>query len=395
MKKPLRVIDLGEGPRIGYATRLLAGFGAEVIKIERPGTGDSTRSSGPFPNDKLDRENSGLALFLDAGKRSVCIDQDSDDGIKTLSQLLDTADLVFDEISQQQAIRLGLDEESMDANYPQLIRASISPFGMNGPNCDLEAPTLMLEALCGWLALSGEPGQTPARIRGELASAVIPGSYAVIGALAALNWREEHGEGQFIEISAQEAMISASRFYETTYAQRGIEIPRLGSMLHPTYGYMQARDGYVALCAATGEQQEMLPILADMAEYIGDPLFQLVQDGSADSSPAKPLFYGWIADHDRKDIFKKAQELRVPAGYLSNANDVLTLPQLIARGALTPQKTPDSEITFPGPPFRMSEMSHMTGKAPLLGEHTREILSNDTKLSNDEIEDLYKRGVLA
>ena len=171
MSDPLRVIDLGEGPRVGYATRLLAGFGAEVIKVEHPDRGDATRSFGPFPNDQVDPENSGLALFLDAGKRSICIDLDCQDGRDTLSRLLDSADVVVDEISQSQALKLGLDQETIEAERPRLVRTSISPFGMDGPNCDLEAPTLILEALCGWLFLSGEPG---GRSRGNRAGLCLP-----------------------------------------------------------------------------------------------------------------------------------------------------------------------------------------------------------------------------
>lgn len=395
MKESLRIIDLGQGPRVGYATRLLAGFGADVIKVEPPGSGDAVRGLGPFPNDRADPEYSGVALYLDAGKRSICIDLDCEDGRDILSCLLDTADVVIDETSQEQALSLGLNLDAMESNWPQLIRTSISPFGMDGPNCDLEAPTLILEALCGWLFLSGEPQRAPSRIRGELASAVIPGVYATIGTLAAINWREVHGEGQLVEISAQESMLSASRFYETTYAQRGVEVQRVGSALYATYAYKPAKDGWVALCTATAEQREMLAILTGLAEHIDDPLFQIV-DESAENSPLRTEYDNWVATHERKDIFHQAQELRVPAGYVSDALDVLSLPQLLAREALTTQSTPGSgTITFPGAPFRMSGLPFKAHRAPHLGEHTREILSIETNLSDREIENLYHRGIVA
>lgn len=394
MTDRLRVIDLGQGPRVGYATRLLAGYGADVIKVEPPGRGDTTRHAGPFRDDNEDVNLSGLALFLDAGKRSVCIDVDSPDGREILDELLQTADIVVDEMSADRADALGLGADMLDTRWPQLIRTAITPFGLDGPYKDFDAPLLILEALCGWLFLSGEPGRAPARIRGELASAIIPGVYAVIGSLAALNWRREHEEGQLVEISAQESMLACSRYYETTYAQRGIEIQRLGPLLSPVYGYKQAKDGWAAICAATGPQSATVAELAGMAEHKGSSLFKQIARRE-DEDALYQEFDAWCASQSRFDLFQLAQENRVPAGYVATAEDVLKLPQVLHRNGFENQPCGElGSLVFPGAPFRMSETEFTLNPAPRLGEHTKEILAGEVGLSDERLDALIQEQVI-
>ena len=394
MTRALRVIDLGAGPRVGYATRMLACFGADVIKVEPPGGGDSTRRAGPFPDGREDPNLSGLALFLDAGKRSVCLDLDQPQGRDVLDELLGLADIVVDEMSAARAETLGLSGSALEKRFPQLIRVSITPFGLDGPNRDFDAPLLILEALCGWLFLSGEPGRAPARIRGELASSIVPGLYATIGALAAHNWRDEHGEGQLVEVSAQESMLACSRFYETTYAQRGIEIQRLGPLLYPTYGYKRAKDGWAAICAATDEQREVAAIMAGLAEHVDDSLFSRT-DSEAYESPLLSTFDDWFADKTRFEIFELAQQLRIPAGYVATAEDVLELPQLRSRDSLESQPCDQLDpLAFPGAPFRMSGTDFTLERAPVLGEHTADVLAGELGMPAERLDTLRSEGVI-
>lgn len=394
----MRIIDLGQGPRVGYATRVLAGYGADVIKIEPLHTGDNLRAHGPFPDDRPDPDMSGIALYLDAGKRSVCIDLQRMEGRQILHRLLLGADAVIDEIESDLADTLNLDEVTLDHCYPQLVRVAISPFGVEAAaeSDDSSTPTLILEALCGWLWLSGEPGRPPARIRGEVASALAPGLYAAIGALSALEWRRAHGAGQLVEVSAQEAMLAASRFYETTYAQRSIEIGRLGPNLYPTYGYIPAANGWLALCAATAEQREMIAIMTEMAEYIDDPLFQAT-DESAASSAQLAQMRAWIAAREHQETFELAQQLRIPSGYVSTAEDVLQLPQILARGALQRQSTPAmvDDLVFPGAPFKMDNTPFESRAAPKLGEHTDEVLVTELNIGIEQLNAWRSQGIVA
>ena len=395
MSARLRIVDLGSGPRVGYASRLLACYGADVVKVEHPDGGDSTRRSGPFPGDEPHENRSGLAVFLDAGKRSVCLNVDHPKGVTLLERLLAGADVVIDEMSVARAESLGLDSVSLDGRWPRLIRVSITPFGLSGPLRDFNAPALILEALCGWLHLSGEPGRTPARIRGEMASAIVPGLYAAAGALAALRWRDQHGEGQLVEVSAQESMLACSRFYETTYAQRGIEFGRLGPRLYPTYGYKACQDGWAAVCAATLEQRQMTAFLSEMAEHADDPLFTET-DERADESPLREQFDSWFSSQRRSDVFDRAQELRIPAGYVALPEDILTMPHLLARNALAEHHCGDlAPMQFPGSPFAMAETAFAAGPAPELGAHTRDVLGGELGIAGAELDALQSEGVIA
>lgn len=254
----------------------------------------------------------------------------------------------------------------------------------------------MLEALCGWLFQSGEPGRAPARIRGELASAVIPGLVAAIGTLTALEWRRDSGEGQLVEISAHEAMLAASRLYETTYAYYGLAIKRLGPILSPTYGYRPASDGWVALCAATDARREMVAHMTGMSEHLKDPLFsEATGSARAASSPLVPELDRWLAERKREDIFQLAQELRIPCGYVATAADVLALPQLLARAALIEQQYPGGgALTIPGPPFPMSAQSFHARRAPRLGEYNREVWVQEIGLAPEEFDHLVRAGVV-
>jgi CoA:oxalate CoA-transferase len=390
----IRIIDLSTNAMGGYATRVLAAYGAEVIKVETPRTGDPTRSIGPFRNDRPDPNSGATSLFLDANKKSVTLDIRRADGRRILDRLLAGADVMFETFAPHDASALELDYEQLDERFPRLVVTSITPFGKSGPYRDFEASQLILEAMSGWLFQSGEPGLPPARTRGELSTAMVPGLLAASGTLAALAWRAESGEGQLVEVAAMEAMLAASRYYETTYAYRQLMVSRLGTTLSPTYCYRPARDGWAALCATTDQQREILAHVMELSDYLDDPAFARPAPGAKAASEAAALIDRWVSERSRAEIFHLLQSMRVPGAYLTTADEVLGLEQLRERQAFVRIEHPAAgALEYPSAPFKMGVTPFRTERAPLLGEHNEEIYRGRLDISAEELRRLECEGI--
>ena len=393
---PLRIVDLSTNPAGGYATRLLAAFGAEVIKVEPPRAGDPTRAIGPFPNDRPDPNCGATSLFLDVNKKSVTLDVAKPAGREILGRLLEGADVLMETFPPSKADELRLNYADLEQRFPRLVLTSITPFGKDGPYRDLEACELVLEAMSGWLFQSGEPHRTPTRTRGELATAMVPGLLAASATLAALSWRASSGEGQLVEVSAMQAMLAASRYYETTYAYRGLLISRLGTTLSATYCYRPASDGWAALCATTAQQREICAHVMELSEYLDDPAFT---GSAAGPNPAQgqatDLIDRWVTRHSRAEIFHLLQGMHVPSGYLTTADELLGLDQLKEREAFVHLEHPGAgALQFPAAPFKMSVTPFRSGRAPMLGEHNREIYLARLGLGEDEFAGLTGEGII-
>ena len=392
----LRVIDLSTNPAGGYATRLLAAFGAEVIKVEPPREGDPTRAIGPFPNDRPDPNCGATSLFLDINKKSVTLDIAKPAGREILGRVLEGADVLMETFPPSKADELGLDYASLERRFPRLVLTSITPFGKDGPYRNFEACELVLEAMSGWLYQSGEPLRLPTRTRGELATAIVPGLLAASATLAALAWRASSGEGQLVEVSAMEAMLAASRYYETTYAYRGLLISRLGPTLSPTYCYRPASDGWVALCATTDQQRELCAHIMELSEHLDDPAFAPAAAGSDPSqSQVADQIDRWVIQRSRAEIFHLLQGMHVPSGYLTTADEVLGLDQLKEREAFVHIDHPAAgALRYPAAPFKMSVTPFRCGRAPMLGEHNREIYLERLGLDENEFAQLTREGII-
>jgi crotonobetainyl-CoA:carnitine CoA-transferase CaiB-like acyl-CoA transferase len=393
--QPVRIVDLSINPMGGYATRMLAAYGAEVIKIEAPRTGDPTRTIGPFPGDIPDPDTGAASLFLDANKKSVTLDIRKPAGRRILDRLLESADVMFETFAPRDADALGLIYDRLEPRFPRLVVTSITPFGKSGPYRDRAASELVLEAMSGWLFQSGEPGHPPTRTRGELATAMVPGLFAASGTRAALAWRAESGQGQLVEVAAMEAMLAASRYYETTYAYRQLMVTRLGTTLSPTYCYRPARDGWAALCATTDQQREILAHVMELSEHLNDPAFARPAPGATPSGEVPALIDRWVFEHSRAEIFHLLQGMRVPSAYLTTADEVLGLAHLRERQAFVRIEHPKAgALEYPATPFKMSVTPLRSERAPLLGEHNEEILGGRLGIGAEELRRLKTEGIV-
>ena len=216
----IRVIELAQGVAGPYCGKLLADAGAEVIKVEPPEAGDSSRNLGPFPDDIPDREKSGLYLHLNTNKKSVSLDAGTASGRTILKRLLAKADILIESFPPGHMAGLGLGYDDLKDELPDLIYCSITPFGQTGPYRDYKANSIALMALCGLMYVSGDPDREP------LATGGYPADYfaalnAWVAVLAALAFREREGGGQYIDVSMLESLGCADEYNTGMYSFMG------------------------------------------------------------------------------------------------------------------------------------------------------------------------------
>ncbi|MXY45037.1 MAG: CoA transferase [Dehalococcoidia bacterium] len=377
----LVVVERAEGIAGPVCGKLMAGFGAEVIKVEHP-MGDISRKLGPFPNDERNPEASGLFLYLNAGKKSVVIDSDDPSHRERLRELIDRADVLVDGATGLEAAGPGYGE--LSGTNPDLVLVSITPFGLSGPYRDCAATNLVVHALSGELGLAGSRHLPPLKKGGNLAD-YHAGCHGFIGAVAALLARERVG-GQHVEVSHLESLTSIlgatmnGWLYNENVSRRGDADPwslgtaarrgEDGPYWEPS-GVWQAKDGYVLAYGRssadwTGAIREMSEELPELAS----PRFTTEEGRGEHAEELTRLFGQWVSEHTKEEVYRLAQRYGHAYGYVATARDLLESPQLKHRRFFVEMEHPvAARVTMPGAPFRMSRTPLVTRRAPLLGEH--------------------------
>lgn len=388
----LVVLDLSESISGPYCTKLLADYGAEVIKIEKPGLGDSSRRIGPFPDDQPDAERSGLFLFLNTNKKSITLNVGSDSGTQIFQRLVQGADILVENFRPGAMASLGLDYEVLAGINPALIMTSISYFGQRGPYRDWEGADIIAQAVGGLMGLTGEAEREPLKL--PLSQAEFQaGLNAAVATLCALYFRDETGEGQQIDVSVQEAVASILEASVTMYSYSGFVRGRMGSRHHlqcpskvmPTKGgfiYVQAGANWDHFATYLETPQLMEPRLASLLRYhYADEVEGLIQP--------------WLEKRDAREVFSTGQEWRIPFALVLGIDEVMADPQYKARGFFQEIDHPlAGRLTYPGAPFRMSETPHQAGRAPLLGEHSEEIYCQRLGFTKGDLAGLRENGVI-
>lgn len=393
----LRVIDASEGVAGGYCTRLLAGLGADVIKIERPAIGDSLRRAGPFLRDVPHVETSAPNLHLGAGKRSITLDINTRSGADLLRRLLAGADAL---IASDAARPRQLMGDALGDQYPQLVVTWITPFGATGPRAGWRATDIVAHAMGGYLAMTGDPDRGPVKPYGGQ-SAYQAGLHAALGVVAALAARDRRGTGgQEVDVAA----VEASSFLIGGALARafifGRESTRNGTRpvgMSPEYLYPSVirpcADGHVyvhrhnrfpdLLAALTQEPRLAAP------DVLSQPL------GHADETDA--IIDRWLATRDKWQAVVEAQELRVPFTEVLDPAEVVEdrLGQLTDRGFFVEAEHPVAgAVQVPGAPFVMPASSWAARRAPLLGEHNRDVYIGELGLATHTLARLAAAGVI-
>ena len=396
----VRILDLAQGS-FGYAGRLLAGLGADVIKVEPP-AGDPLRGWPPFPNDEPGIEVSARHLHLDAAKRGLVIDLDSAEGQVLLRSLVAESDALIESFEPGYLAARGLDYDALLELRPDLVMVSVAHFGQDGPYAGYRGTEIVDVALGGYLRLCGDPDREPVKPYDDLVT-----QHAALHAAAALMVGLTHrdltasdgapGEGDWFDVSAQDAALFLIGGPTQTYAFDGRVATRNGTRLlftNPVYAYPSTlrpcRDGWVH---AHSNNRRMDLLVALMPDVGIEQLLDLPM-GNADA--IDEAMDRWLARYDRVEVVEQAQALRLPFTEVLTPEEILDDPHLEAREFLVEVDHPVAPtMRQPGPPARLSATPWRTGVAPLLGQHTDEILGDLLELDTAAIAELRDAGVVA
>jgi len=388
----LLVLDLSENVSGPYCTKLLADYGADVIKVERPGAGDPARQAGPFPGDRPDPEQSGLFLLLNTGKRSITLDLASERSAEIFKRLVQKADMLVENYRPGVTAGLGIDYAALSGINPSLVMASITYFGQDGPYRDWNGCDLVAQATGGLMALTGEAGREPLKLPLEQAE-FQAGLNAAVALLCALYFRDETGEGQHIDVSVQEAVASILEGALTAYSYSGYVMQRIG----PRHQHkcpstvMRARDRYVHI--QSGAYWDHFAALVEAPQLMEPRLASVFRYRYADEVEA--AISPWVERHAAEEIFDRGQEWRIPVAMVLGVEELTSDPQYEARGYFQQMDHPRAgRLAYPGGPFRMSRTPAEARRAPLLGEHNGDIYAGMLGLPSDYIAELEEQGVI-
>ncbi|HZY60713.1 MAG TPA: CoA transferase, partial [Candidatus Binataceae bacterium] len=377
----LLVIEGGEGIAAAFAGRLLADLGAEVIKVEPP-EGDITRRRGPFRGDFPDPENSGLFLYLNAGKRGITLDLHTADGRGALHRLLGRAAVLLHNFAPSERGQLGLDGSTLSQAFPELIVATVSAYGGSGPRANYRAYELNAFHASGAGAVnpfdSPYPELAPLKVFGSLAE-FEGGLNTAMVTLAAIWHRLATGSGQIVDVSEQEALAATLEFNFVFYSYAGIESSRFGSRRSGPWFIARCADGYVLFSFVyEGDWTRFVQWLGH-PQWTKDPDFADLTARGINSNKLRPLIQEWVRTWKVRDLFAQARAQNVAIVPLSTMADVYHDEQLSARKFFMPLPTSDphrERLLVPGYPFQSTAgIWSPRGAAPRLGEHNELIAS--------------------
>lgn len=380
----LKVVDLSRIMAGPWSTQILADLGADVIKVERAGSGDDTRAWGPpFLKDRdgNDTKESGYYLSVNRGKRSIALELDKPEHQEIVRALVARSDIVVENFKVGTLKKFGLDYESLKQVNPRLIYASITGFGQTGPRKDNAAYDFMIQAMGGLMSVTGEPdgapGGKPQKV-GVPITDIMTGMYAAIGVLAAVARRNESGEGEHIDIGMLDVQVSFLANQAMNHLVSGRTPQRTGNA-HPNIqpqDVFKTADGHLVLVVGNDGQFEKFCAVINRPELATDERFmrnsgrvknrQILADIINECLTQKPISY-WVAE---------LEAAGVPAGPINTIPMVFEDEQVRHRGMLTQAEHPLSgRVPLVTSPMKFAVNPLPNPKAPpLLGQHTDDIL---------------------
>ena len=393
----LEYADFIAGP---YCAKLLGDLGAEVIKVEAPGRGDSARRFGPFPGDEPHPERSGLYLFLNTNKRSLTLDPSMPTGRELFTRLLSRADVLVEATQPGTMKRMGLDYDVLRELNPRLVYVSISAYGQDGPQAGWKAHHInSFHASGEGYTLPGGPGYAMYPDRAPITAGGHLGEYdsglvAVSATVAALYAREFLGVGQHVDVSRQEATMALGRLTYALFLGGGQLVDR--SRSYEYGGIYPCQDGYVILYPREDRQWRALVEIMGRPELAEEERFLTRAARIQHGEEVNGIIRGWARGLTKEDVYYRVAPSGCPAAFFATAEDVLASPQLKERGFFVEVDHAEAGLLrYPSRPYRSTADSWTVERpAPLLGQHNEEVYCGELGVSREELAALRRGGVI-
>jgi crotonobetainyl-CoA:carnitine CoA-transferase CaiB-like acyl-CoA transferase len=400
----IRVLDLSRVLAGPWAGQIFGDLGAEVIKVERPGSGDDTRHWGPpYIKDAEGNDSREAAYFQSANrnKQSLTLDFTQSEGQRLVRELVAQCDVLLENFKVGGLAAYGLDYESLKAINPRLIYCSITGFGQSGPYAKRAGYDFMIQGLGGLMSLTGRPegeeGAGPMKV-GVALTDILTGLYATVGVLAALNQREQSGVGQYIDVALLDVQVACLANQAMNYLATGVSPKRLGNA-HPNivpYQDFPSADGNFILAVGNDGQFRKFCEVAGIASLADDPRFVTNRARVAHRAELIPLLRQATVFKTTAQWIELLEKAGVPCGPINDLQQVFADPQVQARGLrLDLPNALGSSTPQVASPLRLSATPVAYRSAPpLLGQHTEALLQRLLGMSEMQIAELREAGVI-
>ena len=388
----IRVLDLTIAYNGPFCTMNLADHGAEVIKIERPGTGDQTREWPPFKDGA-----SGYYAFLNRNKKGMTLNLRTEEGKFIFKELVKTADVVVNNFKPGTMEKLGIGYDVLCAIHPEIIYASSSGFGSYGPLSNRPAYDNIAQALGGMMSITGFPDGPPVKI-GPAVGDNFTGTYMALAIVMALYRREKTGIGQQLEVAMVDTVISILEGAVIQYTLKGEMNGRVGNIDPYTspFDMYECKDGYIVIAAASQNLWEDLCRAMGKPELIDEPdLLTTKLRVENYFTKLKPIFVEWAAGYTLVELQGILKEAGIPHAPVLNIEQMVNHPNTSAREMVVDIEDPVlGTIRVPGVPIKMfGTPGSVNAPAPLLGQHNSAILES-LGIEKEKIQEFKERGII-
>ena len=399
----IRVLDLSRILAGPWASQTLADLGADIIKVERPGSGDDTRVWGPPFVEGPDGEPGDAAYFLSTnrGKRSVTIDMATPEGQELIRQLACKSDVVIENFKVGGLQKYGLDYDSLKADHPGIVYCSITGFGQDGPYAARAGYDFMIQGMGGIMSITGQPDGTPGAepMKSGMAFAdVFTGLYSVIGILGALRHRDATGQGQHIDMALLDTQVAVLGNQALNYLVGGNVPTRLGNA-HPNivpYQTFETADGHIIIAIGNDRQFRTFCTLAGEPQLGVDERFVNNRGRVKHREVLVPLLAPAVTKKTTAEWIDILEEEAVPCGPINTIDQVFADPQVVARGLqLSMQRDDGTQTPGVANPIRYSQTPiDYVQPAPALGSSTDEVLGEVLGLDAGQVAALRSSGAV-
>jgi len=390
----VRVLDLSwvlAGP---FATMVLSDLGAEVIKLERPQSGDLARGNGPFVNGE-----SSYFFSLNRGKKSITVDLQTPQGKDIFLKLVKKVDVLLENFVPGTMKRLGLDYEVVKKENPGIIYASLSGFGQTGPYAQKRALDVIIQAMGGIMSITGEQDGPPVKPGASIGD-ITAGLFTAVGILSALHEREKSGKGQSLDISMLDCQLSIQENAFARYFATG-EIPQRLGTRHAVFTPFQAfetRDGYIALAMVGGARNQwpLFCAIIGHLELMDDERYQTGYLRTQHYQELEPILSEAMKTKTTEEWIKELSEVGIPCGPINSIDRVAADPQVRHRGMITEVTHPRiGNVRVINTPVKLSRTpGGVERAAPDLGQDTYDILAELLDMTEEEIDSLGQAGII-